>query len=98
MMITTKTLIDAADAFMAASDGLRESTLSYRIFGDTKKLTALRAGAEITLGRFNEAMRWLADNWPEGIECPQELFKFARSPEPPTTPDHSTQPPEKDVA
>lgn len=73
---TADTLIRIADQFLANSEGLREVTLSYRVFDDTKKLAALRGGADITLGRFNAAMFWFAANWPEGQELPQALRPF----------------------
>lgn len=67
-------LIAIADAFRAASDGLPESTLSYRIFGDTKRLGSLRAGREITVGRYNRALDWFDAQWPEGAERPAALI------------------------
>lgn len=76
-MITKLTLVASADLFRAASGGMRETTLSHRIFGDSKKLTALRGSADITVGRFNAAMCWMAENWPEGHEVPASLSAYA---------------------
>lgn len=76
MIFTTQTLVQIADAFRDASGGLKESTLSYRIFGDSKKLTSMRTDADITLGRFNAAMHWFAENWPEGHVLPDLLHAF----------------------
>lgn len=75
MMITKQNLLDVADAYLLASDALRETTVSHRVFGDTKKLASLRADGDITLGRFNAAMRWFATNWPAGHAMPDELCR-----------------------
>jgi hypothetical protein len=43
----------------------------------------MRNGGEITVGRFNGAMRWLAENWPDGSDLPDNLAAY-RSPAPET--------------
>ena len=66
-------LLRIADAYKEA-DGLTvDSTVSHRVFGDSKKLSALRCGADITVGRFNAALQWFAANWPEGASRPEGL-------------------------
>ncbi|WP_157014873.1 hypothetical protein [Mesorhizobium xinjiangense] len=52
---------------------IKEVTLSFRVFGDSKKLKMLREGADITLGKFNAALLWLSTNWPEGAEWPRDV-------------------------
>jgi len=42
------------------------STVSSRVFDDGKKLKALEDGADISVGRFERALQWFSDNWPEG--------------------------------
>lgn len=79
-MIDHRTLLTTAEKFCAASEGLQEKTLSYRIFGDTKKFAALRDGADITVGRFNAAMRWFAENWPADAPVPVELKDYRPDP------------------
>lgn len=78
--LSIATLVGIADQFRSAAGGLSETTLSHRIFGDSKKLTALRGSADITVGRFNAAMRWMAENWPEGHERPEVLRADANGP------------------
>lgn len=78
-MITAQTLLTLVDRFLAVT-GLPETTLSYRIFEDTKKIADLRRGRDITLGRFGMAMRWLAENWPEGDDRPADLKDWAPVP------------------
>ena len=62
-MIDKASLIAVADAYIAATD-LPETTVSHRVFGDTKKLAMLRGESDITVGRFNAAMTWFSCNWP----------------------------------
>jgi hypothetical protein len=69
-------LLSLADAFIAATS-IKEVTLSHRVFGDSKKLSAIRNGADITLGRFNASMEWFSANWPEGIEWPADVIRPA---------------------
>lgn len=71
-MQTIDSLLAIADAYKRASDIDHDSTVSHRVFGDSKKLTALRGGADITVRRFNDAMRWFEVNWPEGEKHPCE--------------------------
>lgn len=68
-MIKISDLLAVADAYEAGTR-LEDVTLSHRLFADSKKLAALRAGADITVGRFNAAMLWLSDNWPVGAVWP----------------------------
>ena len=63
-MFDVASLIARADAYKAASGVIDDSTVSYRVFGDTKKLAALRNGADLTTRRFNAAMTWFDENWP----------------------------------
>lgn len=54
-------------------------TVSWRAFGDSKKLAALESGLDIQVKRYESAMRWFADNWPveavwpEGVPYPAPL-------------------------
>ncbi|GLK65668.1 hypothetical protein [Paracoccus kondratievae] len=57
-------LIARADEYKAATGIADDSTVSYRVFGDTKKLGALRRGADITTRRFKAAMLWFDKNCP----------------------------------
>ena len=66
-------LLAVIDAYKAAADVTSDTTASHRIFGDTKKVKALRDGGDLTLGRAALAMGWLHDNWPEGREMPAAL-------------------------
>jgi hypothetical protein len=65
-------LIDLAEVY-ARSEAVEEKTVSNRVFGDSKKLTAMRSGGDITVGRFNAAVRWFSANWPEGVDWPNGI-------------------------
>lgn len=67
-MITIDSLITRVDDYKKLSGIPEDSKVSWRIFGDSKKLSALRSGGDITVTRFNSAMRWLDANWPETPE------------------------------
>jgi len=74
-MITPLQFVDLADAFRTASGIERETTLSHRMFGDTKKLAMLRAGGDLTLTRAIEGLRYMAGNWPSGQPLPALLVQ-----------------------
>lgn len=72
-------LISVSVAFREAIGLAQETTLSHRVFGDTKTLAQLRAGSDITLGRYNRAMLWFATHWPDGIEAPAALAPYRQA-------------------
>lgn len=73
-MIEIAHLLRLADAYQSAT-ALEDVTLSHRIFGDSKKLAALRAGADITVTRFNNALLWFSANWPNPVEWPADVVR-----------------------
>ncbi|AZB70155.1 MULTISPECIES: hypothetical protein [Cereibacter] len=62
-------LLKQADAYKEAFGIDSDATVSYRVFGDSKKLSALRAGADITVSRFNAAMDWFEKNQPTVVDA-----------------------------
>ena len=95
-MLTKDHLLEVADHFRTLT-GVEEVTLSYRVFGDTKKLRQLRGAHGITIDRFNAAMSWFAKNWPDGATLPERLGPYtppeAAAPDAPTpeTPTSATK-------
>jgi hypothetical protein len=73
-MINLAELLTLSELYSAAT-GAEEKTVSSRVFSDSKKLTALREGADITTGRFNAAIRWFDANWPDGAEWPSHILR-----------------------
>jgi hypothetical protein len=65
-------LILVAEVYGQAA-GLERTTVSWRLFGDSKKLDALINGSDIQTRRFEAALRWLSDNWPQSVEWPDQV-------------------------
>lgn len=62
-------LISIADEYVRAT-GTKDVTVSFWVFNDSKKLAALRGGADITVGRYNAAIQWFSDHWPDDAQWP----------------------------
>lgn len=73
-MRLTDHLIVLARAYTQAT-GLKTTTLSYRVFDDTKKLGSILAGSDIQTGRYEKAMQWFSDNWPQDLTWPEEIAR-----------------------
>jgi hypothetical protein len=73
-MTSINHLLRVARAYGAA-EGIAPSTVSWRVFGDTKKLGALETGSDIQIGRWERAMQWFSDNWPAGTEWPAGIAR-----------------------
>lgn len=73
-------LLAIAELYRVAAGLSEEKTVSHRVFGDSKRLTAMRShNADITVSRFHAALEWFAANWPEGHERPALLAGFVAS-------------------
>lgn len=57
----------------AGAAGVKASTVSWRVFGDAKKIDAIADGADLQTRRFEAAVQWFSDNWPIGIEWPADV-------------------------
>jgi hypothetical protein len=72
-------MVDAISNIIALADeygrveGIESSTVSWRVFGDTKKLDALRNGADLQTRRYAKALDWFAANWPVGAIWPTDI-------------------------
>lgn len=73
-MNETSHLISLADEYLRAT-GAKDVTLSFWVFNDSKKLTSLRGGSDITLGRFNASLRWFSEHWPDGAVWPANIAR-----------------------
>lgn len=73
-MITEADLLIIIDAYASALN-LEDSSASWRIFGDNKRVPALRSGATITVRRMNETLRFLSANWPRGAKWPKGIYR-----------------------
>ena len=71
-MLNIEHLITVADEYGRAAQ-VEEKTVSSRVFQDSKKLAAIRGGSDITVGRYNSALAWFSQNWPEGADWPHSV-------------------------
>jgi hypothetical protein len=46
---------------------LERTTVSWRLFQDTNKLAAIAAGRDLYLGRYERAMRFFGEHWPDNL-------------------------------
>lgn len=65
-------IIALADAYRAAAP-MRETALSSRLFGESKKLGLMRAGGDITVSRYGQVLVWFSMNWPAGAVWPEKV-------------------------
>lgn len=75
-MISILNLLTLSDDY-ARFTKVGEKTVSSRVFGDGKKMGALRRGADITVSRYNLALQWFSNNWPDGVEWPAAVNRPA---------------------
>lgn len=68
-----------------AAQKIEASTVSWRVFNDSKKLDALRNGKDIQVRRLEAAILWFSENWPDGVDWPPEVPR----PEPTTEPEQA---------
>lgn len=71
-MINIQHLLSVVDAYRLAT-GTEDKTVSSRVFADSKKLAALRSGSDLTVSRFNDALRWFSANWPDEAAWPLDV-------------------------
>jgi hypothetical protein len=69
-------LLAVARAY-AEAEGIEMQTVSWRAFGDGKKLGAIEDGSDIQVRRFERTMQWFSDNWPAGTKWPKEAARPA---------------------
>lgn len=73
MSLIDQLLIVAAE--YGRAEGVDDVTVSWRIFGDSKKLAALKAGKDIQVKRMEAAMRTLSAKWPDAASWPDEVAR-----------------------
>lgn len=71
-MLNIGHIIAIADEYGRAAN-VEEKTVSSRVFQDSKKLSAIRNGSDITVGRYNAALAWFSANWPAGASWPADV-------------------------
>lgn len=74
-------MVDAISNIIALADeygraeGIELSTVSWRVFGDTKKIAALKDGADLQTRRYAKALEWFSANWPVGAVWPATVTR-----------------------
>lgn len=71
-MIEAKNIVTLSRIY-ADAHGISLKTVSSRVFSDQKKIAAIENGKDITIGRFNDALLWFSEKWPEGVDWPQGI-------------------------
>ena len=69
-------LLTVARTF-AEAQGLKTETLSWRVFGDSKKIALLLGGADLGTRRHAAAMVWFSTNWPADLAWPEGVTRPA---------------------
>ena len=55
--------------------GIKATTVSKRCAGQAHAIDRLRAGATITLGRYNRIVQWFSDHWPPDLPWPSDITR-----------------------
>lgn len=76
MMKITDQLMLVATTYCKAKD-LSLSRVSTLIFNDGKRLDAIRAGGDLYTARFEQALAWFSEQWPEGVAWPKAVVRPA---------------------
>jgi hypothetical protein len=59
----------------ARAEDVELTTVSWRVFGDTKKLGALESGSDIQVKRYEAAITWFDKNWPAEAAWPSAVAR-----------------------
>lgn len=78
-MDTVATIFRLSDLY-CAHRGCAEATLSTRLFGDGKRLGAIRSGSDVGVRRAHRALAWFAANWPADLKWPDDIVRPAAAP------------------
>lgn len=52
---------------------LSPSRVSTLVFNDGKKIGLIEGGADLQTSKFEQAMAWFSDNWPENAKWPSDV-------------------------
>lgn len=73
-MTMIEKLLALADAYGSA-ESVEPSVVSWRVFGDSKKLGAIMSGADLQTRRFEQALGWFSANWPATAAWPDGVSR-----------------------
>ena len=72
-------LLTLIDTF-AEAKGVSGSRVTTLAVNSGSVYRFLREGKDITVGRFETAVRWLSDNWPDGVLWPDGIARPVATP------------------
>ena len=70
LMSIIESILSLSRAY-AKAEKVSLTTVSWRVFGDTKKLRALESGGDLQTKRAASALQWFSDNWPARAHWPE---------------------------
>lgn len=75
-MIDLTLLFQLFDAY-CRQEGIPETTLSSRIYGESKKIALLRERGErnLSVERYNDTLKYLSSHWPDEAEWPSSIAR-----------------------
>lgn len=76
LMTAITQLLKLIDEYQRAS-GAKDGTVSTHVFNDGKKLAAIRAGGDLSTGRFERVVAHLSAIWPETAVWPDDIERPA---------------------
>ncbi|WP_157091517.1 hypothetical protein [Methylobacterium nodulans] len=62
-----------------SATGLKRTTVSWRLFQDTNKLDVIASGRDLYLGRYERAMQFFSDHWPDNLPWPDDIRRPPKS-------------------
>jgi hypothetical protein len=71
-MTLTEHILETARAYCAAR-GLSISRVSTIVFNDGKKLDLIASGRDLHTAKYEHAMAWFSENWPEDVDWPADV-------------------------
>lgn len=57
----------------AKAKNLSVARVATIVFNDGKTITRLAQGGDVTTRRFEDAMQWFSDHWPEDADWPADV-------------------------
>ncbi|MUO84017.1 hypothetical protein [Agrobacterium vitis] len=67
-------LIEATSVYCSAS-GMSRSRLSTILLSGGMRLQQIQDGGDIGVSRFEQAIQWLSDNWPDDTPWPDGVYR-----------------------
>lgn len=73
-MSLIESILVVADAYCRGAR-LSRARVSTIVFNDGKKLDLIAGGADLNTRRYEMALQWFSDHWPEACEWPDDVHR-----------------------